>query len=268
MSHFRTIPVSFLALLLALPAQDGAKPPQEPATKTEAKAPLDDATTANDPAVVAIDKFIAEQKIDKKIGWKTTLSKPPMLPFAKDSDYFWHLETECGAMKIRWFAEASPAHVSSGLYLARLGFYDGLTFHRVIPGFMAQGGDPLGTGGGGPGYRIDAEFKNGLKHGKIGILSMARTPDPNSAGSQFFITFKDTSMLDDSPERPGYTVWGEVVEGLETVKALERKGNPNPAENGTMKTPLKIHRTWVSVAPKPKQAAPAKAEPAKEAEKK
>jgi len=267
-SLMHVLHVPFLGLLVALPAQDPAKP-QEPATKVVNPAAKDDAATANDPAIVAVDAFIASKNVDKaKAGWKTSLSKPPNLPFDKNSDYFWHLETECGVMKIRYFPEASPAHVSSGIYLARLGFYDGLGFHRVIPGFMAQGGDPLGNGQGGPGYRIDAEFKNGLKHTKAGILSMARTPDPNSAGSQFFITFKDTGMLDDSPARPGYTVWGEVVEGLETVKALEARGNADPRANGAMATPIKIVRATVSVAPKAKKAEPPKVEPAKEGDKK
>ncbi len=260
--------VPFLGLLVALPAQDPVKP-QEPATKAVSATTKDDAATAKDPAIVAVDAFIASKNIDKtKAGWKTSLSKPPNLPFDKNSDYFWHLETEHGVMKIRYFADASPAHVSSGIYLSRLGFYDGLGFHRVIPGFMAQGGDPLGNGQGGPGYRIDAEFKNGLKHTKAGILSMARTPDPNSAGSQFFITFKDTGMLDDSPDRPGYTVWGEVVEGLDVVKVLESKGNPDRAANGAMAKPIKIVRATVSVAPKAAKAEPAKSEPAKEGDKK
>jgi peptidyl-prolyl cis-trans isomerase B (cyclophilin B) len=252
----RVFSISLFGLLLALPAQDDTKKPQEPATKPVTSAAKADAT-ANDPAIKAVDAFIAEQKIEKKGAWKTMLKQPPKLPFDKGSDYFWHLETELGTMKLRYFPDAAPAHVASGIFLARLGFYDGLTFHRVIPGFMAQGGDPLGNGQGGPGYRIPAEFTNGLKHAKIGTLSMARTSDPNSAGSQFFITFGATSQLDNQ-----YTVWGEVVEGIETVKALEGRGNPNRAENGAMKTPIKIVRSMVSVEPKGKPA-----EPPKEAQK-
>ncbi len=264
----RSIHVPFLGLCTLLPAQgEGEKPkPQEP-VKVTAPAPSKPVdTTANDPAMKAIDQFIASKNIDKKSpSWKTSLSKPPNLPFDANTNYFWHIETEFGPIKLRYYPEASPAHVSSGIYLARLGFYDGLTFHRVMPQFMAQGGDPAGNGSGGPGYRIDAEFKNGLKHTKPGILSMARTADPNSAGSQFFITFKETSGLDDSPARPGYTVWGEVVEGMETVRELEKRGtNEN---NGMLKTPLKINKTWVSVAPKA-GAKPKPEEKPKEGEKK
>ncbi|MFY9345279.1 MAG: peptidylprolyl isomerase [Planctomycetota bacterium] len=262
----RTVVVPLLALAAFLPAQEGekAKPAESKPAKEQPQG--DDALTANDVAIKAIDKFIADSKIDKaKSGWKTSLSKPPNLPFDANADYFWHMETEFGPIKLRYFPEASPAHVSSGIYLARLGFYDGLTFHRVMPQFMAQGGDPAGNGQGGPGYRIDAEFKNGLKHSKAGILSMARTPDPNSAGSQFFITFKDTPPLDDSPARPGYTVWGEVVAGMEAVRELEKRGtNEN---NGMLKTPIKILKTWVSVAAKAKAAEKPKAEPPKEEKK-
>lgn len=265
----RTVCIPFLGLCTLLPAQEGDKPKaKEPAAKVESKAPAkDDAATAKDPAIQAIDKFIAEKAIDKKSSnWKTSLSKPPNLPFDANTDYFWHLETEFGPIKLRYFPEASPAHVSSGIYLARLGFYDGLTFHRVMPQFMAQGGDPAGNGGGGPGYRIDAEFKNGVKHTKAGTLSMARTNDPNSAGSQFFITFKDTPGLDDSPGRPGYTVWGEVVDGMETVRELEKRGTN--ANNGMLKTPIKINKSWITVAPKAKAEEKAKDDTAKDGDKK
>jgi cyclophilin family peptidyl-prolyl cis-trans isomerase len=160
----------------------------------------------------------------------------------------------------------SPAHVSSGIYLARLGFYDGLTFHRLYPQFMAQGGDPGGSSQG-PGYRIDAESENGLEHDKPGILSMARIPDdPNSAGSQFFITFQKTPGVDHTPDRPGYTVWGEVVEGMATVRELEKRASNE--NNNTPKTPIKIVKTWVSCAPKVKAGAKPKMEAKSKSEEK
>ncbi len=115
--------------------------------------------------------------------------------------------------------DAAPAHVERMRALVRQGFYDGLIFHRVIPGFMAQGGDPTGRGTGGSNKpNLKAEFSR-EPHVR-GVVSMARTNDPNSANSQFFIVFDDATFLDNQ-----YTVWGEVIEGMEHVDALP-KGEP------------------------------------------
>jgi len=143
-------------------------------------------------------------------------------------------------------------HVASGIYLARLGFYDGLVFHRIIPGFMAQGGDPTGSGSGGPGYMMDGEFLGNKKHDKPGLLSMANTGRPRSDGSQFFLTFVPTPHLDGR-----HSIWGEVVEGMDAVKALEGKGSRE--NNGMLKTPLKIVKTWITTAAK--KGAPATDKP-------
>jgi len=261
----RSVCIPLIGLCAALAAQEGEKPkPQAPVKVTNPAPAKESDLTNNDPAIKALDEFIAGQKIDKKDDWwKTKLPQPPTLTFTKTNDYFWHIDTELGPITLRYFPDASPQHVSSGLYLARLGFYDGLTFHRVIPKFMAQGGDPLGNGQGGPGYNVPREFKNGLLHNKAGILSMARSRDPDSAGSQFFITFGPTPSLDNQ-----YTVWGEVTSGMDTVKALEDKGTS--ASNGMLATPLKIRKTWISVAPKggPKEEKPKTEEKPKEGEKK
>lgn len=115
--------------------------------------------------------------------------------------------------------EIAPNTVNNFIALAQKGFYDGLVFHRVIPGFMVQGGDPQGDGSGGPGYSIEGEFTgngfpNNLKHTR-GVISMARTMDPNSAGSQFFV------MVADSPHLDGqYAAFGHVIEGMEAVDAI------------------------------------------------
>ena len=109
-------------------------------------------------------------------------------------------------------------HVSSTIYLTRLGFYDNLKFHRVINGFMAQGGDPMGNGMGGPGYKYSGEFHDSAKHDKAGILSMANA-GPDTDGSQFFLTFKATPHLNGR-----HTVFGEVVDGLDVLKAIEAAG--------------------------------------------
>jgi len=126
---------------------------------------------------------------------------------------------ESGPVVIRLRPDLAPGHVARIKELASEGFYDGVVFHRVIPGFMAQGGDPNGTGGGGSNKpNLKAEFSD-APHVR-GVCSMARTSNPNSANSQFFICFDDATFLDGQ-----YTVWGEVIEGMEHVDALP-KGEP------------------------------------------
>jgi cyclophilin family peptidyl-prolyl cis-trans isomerase len=179
-----------------------------------------DGGTSGDPAVAAIDRFISEQAIDKsKVDWKTTLPKPPKVDFAPGKTYFWNLDTNLGAIKIKLNPAVAPMHASSTIYLTRLGFYDGVVFHRVIPQFMAQGGDPLGRGTGGPGYEYDGEFDPAVKHDRPGILSMANR-GPGTDGSQFFITFVETPHLNGR-----HTILGEVVEGMDTVRAMEKRGS-------------------------------------------
>jgi peptidylprolyl isomerase/peptidyl-prolyl cis-trans isomerase B (cyclophilin B) len=127
------------------------------------------------------------------------------------------IETEKGPIVFTFYADQAPIHSAAFIKLARAGFYDGLTFHRVEPGFVIQGGCPDGNGTGGPGYRLQAEFSD-LPHVK-GTVAMARSSDPNSAGSQFYITLGDARFLDGQ-----YTVFGQVVEGQEVVDGV-RKGD-------------------------------------------
>ena len=177
---------------------------------------------SNVDAVTAIDGFIAEKAIDKtRSNWRTSLPKPPKVGFDAAKTYFWVLETNHGTIKVKLMPQVAPMHVSSTIYLTRLGFYDGLTFHRVIPGFMAQGGCPLGTGTGSPGYRFDGEFDAKVRHDKPGVLSMANA-GPGTDGSQFFLTFKATPHLDGR-----HTVYGNVVEGQDALRALEQRGSPS-----------------------------------------
>ena len=124
------------------------------------------------------------------------------------------IETTQGAIVVRLFEDEVPNTVANFVHLASKGFYDGLIFHRVISGFMIQGGCPLGTGMGGPGWRIADEFAPTLKHSKPGILSMANA-GPNTGGSQFFITLEPTPFLDGR-----HAVFGEVVEGMSVVRAI------------------------------------------------
>ena len=150
------------------------------------------------------------------------------------------IETKFGEIEIEFLRDKAPGHVKNFLDLAKKGFYDGTTFHRVIPGFMIQGGCPNtkdaskgkgAHGTGGPGYNVNAEF-NDTSH-KRGIVSMARAQDPNSAGSQFFIVVADSNFLDKQ-----YTAFGKVVRGLEVadkIVSAARDGRDNPNERVEMK---------------------------------
>jgi peptidyl-prolyl cis-trans isomerase B (cyclophilin B) len=142
------------------------------------------------------------------------MTLPKKAPLATDSGIpegsHVRLELEDGVVTVRLLPEVAPNTVANFKVLVSEGFYDGLSFHRVIPGFMAQGGDPSGNGTGGPGYRIKAEF-NATKHVR-GTVAMARTSDPDSAGSQFYICYGPQPHLDGQ-----YTVFGEVTEGMELI---------------------------------------------------
>jgi cyclophilin family peptidyl-prolyl cis-trans isomerase/predicted GIY-YIG superfamily endonuclease len=130
------------------------------------------------------------------------------------------ISTDKGDVVLELFPDDAPIHVASFIKLAKDGFYDGLAFHRVEPGFVIQGGDPDGDGTGGPGYRLPAEF-NSRSHLR-GTLAMARSSDPNSAGSQFYICLGDARFLDNQ-----YTVFGNTVEGLDTIDKIKRGDKMN-----------------------------------------
>ena len=157
-------------------------------------------------------------------------SRPPMA-LEPGKKYSARIEMEAGGTIVAdLFPEAAPETVNSFVFLAGEGYYDGLTFHRVIPGFVAQAGDPTGSGSGGPGYNVPDEV-NEHKH-EEGVLSMAKTAAPNSAGSQFYITLANVPHLDG-----GYTVFGKVREGMEVVHAIEpREPTPDAAPGSAIKT--------------------------------
>ena len=143
-----------------------------------------------------------------------------------------------GVMKAELYPEVAPNTVNNFISLVKKGFYDGTIFHRVIPGFMIQGGDPEGTGMGGPGYSIKGEFRqngfeNDLKHTE-GVLSMARSMQPDSAGSQFFIMHKTSPHLDGA-----YAAFGKVIEGMEVVNRIAETATDyedRPLEDQVMQT--------------------------------
>ena len=146
------------------------------------------------------------------------------------------IETRLGKIVVSFMPDKAPMHVKNFITLAESGFYNGTPFHRVIPGFMIQGGDPKGTGTGGPGYSIDAEF-NDVKH-VPGILSMARTSAPNSAGSQFFIMVGTSTHLDGQ-----YSAFGKVVEGQDIADKIA--GEPrNRRDMPTVPIEMKVTVTY------------------------
>ncbi len=202
------------------------------------------ACSGGDEAIKKVDSFITEQAIDKTdTSWKTQLKQPPLLTFTPEKDYFWELQTNQGNITIKLLTDSAPMHVSSTVYLTQLGFYDDLIFHRVIPGFMAQGGDPTGTGAGNPGYKYDGEFSdtfNGeLGHNEAGTLSMANS-GPGTDGSQFFLTFKATPFLDGK-----HTVFGQVVTGLDdSLTKIEKLGS----RSGKTKEEVKIIKATIRIA--------------------
>ncbi len=172
----------------------------------------------------------AMKNVGKASAWKLQLKKPELMKFDSNKDYFWILETSKGRIRIKLMPDIAPMHVTSTIFLTKKGFYDGVTFHRVIPGFMAQGGCPLGTGTGGPGYKYAGEIKPNVKHDRPYLLSMANA-GPGTDGSQFFLTFKATPWLDGK-----HTIFGEIVSGQDVMKKLEAAGGPN----GTPKEKLLI----------------------------
>ena len=154
------------------------------------------------------------------LGAATAADAPKPYADVKDPENTLLLKLKDGDVLIEMYPQAAPRHVARIKELVREGFYDGLKFHRVIEGFMAQTGDPRGNGTGGSGLNLKAEF-NDLPH-KRGTVSMARAMDPDSADSQFFICFEDSPFLDRQ-----YTVWGQVISGMEAVDKIKRGTGPN-----------------------------------------
>ena len=155
-----------------------------------------------------------------------TYDRAPEMALEPGYEYYANFVTEKGRVKVRLFAEEAPETVNNFVFLARDGYFDGTTFHRVIADFMVQGGDPTGTGTGGPGYRIPDEFHPELRHDRPGVLSMANA-GPNTGGSQFFITHVATPWLDDK-----HAVFGEVVDGMEVVGTIRERDPQRDREPG------------------------------------
>ncbi|MCC7358190.1 MAG: peptidylprolyl isomerase [Anaerolineales bacterium] len=153
--------------------------------------------------------------------------EPPVMLIDTSRQYVATLKLDKGDIVMQLLAQAAPITVNNFVFLARQGYYDGVTFHRVLSGFVAQAGDPTGTGGGGPGYFIPNETSAGLKFDKAGVVAMANSGADRN-GSQFFISYGPQPGLDG-----GYTIFGQVVAGMEVVEKLTlRDPNANPLEKG------------------------------------
>ena len=242
-----------LALALAAGAafaQDQAAKPAAPAAADTTKKPAATKTTAThasvDAAVKAIDAQIAKNAADKKDpAWKTKLKMPTLVKFDPAKSYYARMVTNKGEMLIKFKPDVAPFHVTNFIYLSRLGFYDGTIFHRVMKGFMAQGGDPTAVPGGarngtgGPGYGFNLEVSPKALHNAPGVLSTANTGQPGSDGSQFFIMFNAYPPLD-----LHYSVFGQVEEGMETLKAIEAVANPG---DGPPTSPVTITKVTIEV---------------------
>jgi cyclophilin family peptidyl-prolyl cis-trans isomerase len=181
-----------------------------------------------------INQFVRNKSQESIL--KTYQAQPKMTIDPKKS-YKAVFEMENGKeFEIELYADKAPVTVNNFVFLARDGFYDDVTFHRVIAGFMAQSGDPTGTGRGGPGYRFKDEFHPKLRHNGAGILSMANA-GPNTNGSQFFITFGPQPHLDNR-----HAVFGKVVKGMEVVKSISVR-DPNDSKPGDRIKTIKIEES-------------------------
>lgn len=230
-SHVRWTVCALSAMALLLSAV-GTTHAAEPAAEPSANA-------TPPTGVAAVRDYIKAHPVDKKkLSWKQNLKKPTQVSFDASKKYYWILKTNVGSIKVLLKPETAPMHVTSTIYLTELGYYDETPFHRVIPGFMAQGGDPTGTGHGGPGYKYSGEFDSSVRHDRPGILSMANS-GPGTDGSQFFLTFVPTPHLNGK-----HTIFGEVVEGKGTLKELEKYGS---RPRGTTKKDLLIERATIQV---------------------
>jgi len=217
----RILPVLLSGLALVAACNGGGSAgaaPDAAGTAADGSEP-NPATGATDPAVMMIEAQIAALQVDKSsASWRTTLPRPAVAMFTAGRSYLWVLSTSKGELRLKLEPQVAPMHVTSTIYLTLLGFYDTLTFHRIVKGWVAQGGDPTGSGSGTPGYQYALETSPTFKHDARGVLSMANA-GPNTDGSQFFITFGAAPALDGK-----FSAFGRLIGGLDTLAAIEQTG--------------------------------------------
>jgi cyclophilin family peptidyl-prolyl cis-trans isomerase len=207
----------------------------EPGTPQAAPTPGPTASPQSPPPTdslpVACDAKVPKASKEEK----PMFDQAPEMEIDPQRDYTAVMQTSCGTVELELFAKDTPTTVNNFVFLARQGFYDGLTFHRVIPGFMAQGGDPEGTGSGGPGYQFEDEFVDKLKFDEPGLLAMANS-GPGTNGSQFFITVSEPTHLNGA-----HTIFGRVSKGMGAVKEIEALGT----ESGTPTATIYIEKVTI-----------------------
>jgi peptidyl-prolyl cis-trans isomerase B (cyclophilin B) len=175
-------------------------------------------------------------------NWKEQVDREVATVDFQKNRYAVCLETSKGKINVDLFPDLAPNHCKNMIGLARAGFYDGLSFHRIVRGFVIQGGCPNGNGTGGPGYRVGAEF-NDRKH-EFGVLSMARTQDPNSAGSQFFICLDSVPYLDGQ-----YTVFGKIAEDGDSGNTVRAIGSVETGRGDVPVERVSIYKATVTETP-------------------
>lgn len=184
--------------------------------------PAQSNASATAPAVAQGDTSATAQAVDSAVAARNNkYSAPPPMTIDPKKKYTATITTPRGDIEIKLRPDLAPETVNNFVFLAKDGFYNGVTWHRVLEGFMAQGGDPTGTGSGGPGYTIKDEFSPNVPFDKPGLVAMAKTAAPNSAGSQFFITKAAYPSLNGQ-----YTIFGEVIKGQDIVDAIPLR-DPN-----------------------------------------
>ena len=208
--------LALMACVLQTPEPEETSAPETTATATPAAA-----ATGSTPAATPPTPAPTPAATARSTGSRTSYSSLPAMTLDPESDYVADFRTNQGNFRVELFSSQTPVTVNNFVFLAQQGFYDGLIFHRVIDGFMIQGGDPTGTGGGGPGYQFQDEIVPGLVFDSPGKLAMANA-GPGTNGSQFFITVAATDWLNGN-----HTIFGEVTEGQSVVNDISRVATNN-----------------------------------------
>jgi cyclophilin family peptidyl-prolyl cis-trans isomerase len=226
------------------PSESEPPPIDETTDLTPVTPPTPLPERSSDPAIAALDDYIRTAAPDRtRPGWRTRLHAPPKVAFTPGKVYVWKIVTNLGSMDVQLLPEVAPQHVTNFIYLTRMGFFDGLTFHRVVRGFMAQGGDPLGTGMGMPGYGLAPEVDRSVRHDRRGVVSTAHSNQRNSDGSQFFVMFGPKPELDIS-----YAIFGRVFQGSATLDKIEALGvDPAGDPPGTPRGKIVIEHATIDV---------------------